>query len=292
MSLPVAPGAPQATPETPVVESAPVTQAAPEAPKAKDDFAEKLEILAKRERALYREKQSLAQERQQKAELEARLKTYEEKKAKAKQNPLDYLTESGLSYDDITNFMLNGGKPTAQDELQAVRDEFKRFRDELADKEKKQSEQQTQAQAQQQTQVIEDFKEEITQFLATNKDTYELSASREATEDIFSTINDAFVISMNDWAKRGRQGRPPAPMAIKDAAEIVESFYEKEVLRLTETTKLRQKLGLADKQAEQSGQKPRGPSPTLTNNMASSAASVVPARDDADRMRRALEKLS
>jgi vacuolar-type H+-ATPase subunit I/STV1 len=187
--------------------------------------------------------------------------------------------------------MLNGGKPTQQDELQSVRDEFKRFREELAEKEKKQTEQQTQAQQQQQTQVIEDFKEEITQFLATNKDTYELSATREATEDIFSTINDAFIISTNEWHKNGRQGKPPAPMAIKEAAEIVESFYEKEVLRLTETTKLRQKLGIGQKPTEDPGQKARGPTPTLTNNMASTAASVVPAKNDADRMRRAMEKL-
>jgi hypothetical protein len=80
-------------------------------------------------------------------------------------------------------------------------------------------------------------------------------------------------------------------MAIKDAAEIVESFYEKEVLRLTETNKLKQKLGIKPKVEEDPG-KSRGPSPTLTNNMASSAASVIPAKNDADRMRRAMEKLS
>ena len=65
-------------------------------------------------------------------------------------------------------------------------------------------------------------------------------------------------------------------------------FYEKEVLRLAESNKMKTRFS-----AKEQPDAPRGrePSKTLTNNMASTAASLVPAKNDNDRMQRALAKL-
>jgi hypothetical protein len=276
------------------VEGTTQTQATPAAepaakPPEKDQFSEKLELLTRKERALWRQRSEIDQKAKQLSEYEAKIKSFEEKRSRAKTNPLDFLSEAGLSYDELTNYVLNGGKPTEKDELRSVRDEIQRLREER-DKDKEESKTQAQqAQAQAEANAIEGFKEEITEFIEQNKTTYELSSMRDATEDIFTTINDAFTISMNDYNQRGRIGRPPVPMSIKDAADIVEDFYEKEVLRLTESQKLKAKLQPQPKTDEQQR---RGPSPTLTNNMASTAASVLPAKNDQDRMQRALAKLA
>lgn len=261
------------------------TAAAP----VKDQFAERMEIMAKKERTLWRERQRIESETQRLASERAEYEKWKQTKEKAKSNPLEYLSEAGLSYDQLTQFMLNGGKPTEKDELSALRDEFKRLREEQEQDKKKQTDNQTQAQAQAEAQAIATFKEDIGEFVETNKSTYELCATRDATEDIFTTISDAFKIRIQEWNENGRIGRPPGPMAIKDAADIVEEFYEKEVLRLSETQKMRSKL---QPQPTTEGQtRTKEPSKTLTNNMASTAASVLPAKNDHDRMRRAMEKL-
>lgn len=280
--------------------TAPVTDTAPtnattepaasaEATPPKDQLADKFEVLAKKERALFRQRQAIAQKEKELQELQTKLKAFEEKKTKAKVNPLEYLSEAGLSYDELTDFMLNGGKPSEKSELQMLKEEFQRLREEQAEKERQTQEQQTAAQQAQQAQILEDFKSEIGEFLESKKDVYELTYQRNAVDDIFTTIQDAYVINLQDWMANGRQGPPPAHMDIQKAAEIVEEFYEKEVLKLAETQKLKQKLGI---QAPSTNNQNKQPSKTLTNSMASTAASVVPAKTDEDRMRRALEKLA
>jgi hypothetical protein len=269
--------------ETPAVEAAPVEQK----PQEKDQFAEKLELLTRKQQNIWREQKKFEAERQKFEQERKEYEAWKQKKSTAKQNPLEYLSEAGLSYDELTNFMLNGGKPTEKDELAALRDEFNRLREEQAKEKEEIKNQQTQAQKQAEAQAIESFKEEITSFIEQNKEKYELSAQREATEDIFTTINDAFTIAINEWNKNGQEGEMPKPMSIQEAADVVEDFYEKEVLRLAQANKLKTKLGINQDQ----GAAAKQPSKTLTNNMASTAASVIPAKNDHDRMRRALEKL-
>lgn len=285
----VAPVEGTTTPTEPVAPAAPA-----EKPQEKDQFAEKLELLSRKERAIFRERQRVDEERKAIAVERAEYEKFKALKQGAKRNPLDYLSEAGLSYDELTQFVLNGGKSTEKDELAALRDHFDNYRKEQEDKEKKQSDEKAQAQAQAELEAIEGFKSDITQFIEDNKQTYELSSLRDATEDIFSTINDQYTARLNEWNDKGRIGRPPSPMSIKEAADVVEDFYEKEVIRLTEADKLRTKLGLK-REAPQDPAAPQTPKPaskTLTNNMASTAASVIPAKNDNDRMQRALAKLS
>jgi hypothetical protein len=136
--------------------------------------------------------------------------------------------------------------------------------------------------------VVADF-EEIGEFISSNKDAYELIAQRDATEEIFASINEAFVISAKEWRENGQHGPMPKPMSIKDAADALEEFYEQEVQKLISTNKWRNKYG---QQAPKEEVPKKGPSPTLTNQMTtSSAASVLPAKTEQDRIRRALEKL-
>lgn len=271
--------------------AAPVT--APEAAKneapAKDPFADKLEVLAKKERAIWRQRQAIQAKEKEVQEKEARLQAFEQRKQKAKLDPISYLQEAGLSYDDLTEFMLSGGKPTEKSEVQLLREQFEEMRKAQEQEKEVLKRQQTEAQAAAQKQVIEDFKAEIGDFLKANASTYELTAQREAVDDIYSTIEEAYVISLQEWDRTGRRGPQPAAMDIRRAAEIVEEFYEQELLRLAQTAKFKSKLGVPAQAPETEAQ--RQPSKTLTNNMASTAASLVPAKTDADRMRRALEKL-
>lgn len=263
---------------------------AAEPTKEVDKFAERLEILSRREKGLYRERQKIEFESKRLAEEKAQYDQWKASKEKAKTNPLDYLTQAGLSYDELTQFMLNGGKPTEQDELKALRDEFRSLKEAQEQKEKQQQEGQTQAQAQAEAQAIEDFKVDISDYLETNKDQFEICHKQGdiGINDVLATINFSYKTKLEAWMKGGRVGRPPGPMSIEEAAKIQEEFYEKELIEYAKMSKIQSKLS---PQAEQPGQTAKQPSKTLTNNMASTAASVIPAKNDQDRMTRALAKL-
>ena len=259
-----------------------------EAPKEKDQFAEKLEILAKKERMVAREKMRIAQEKRELDESRKEYNQWKELKQGAKKNPLKYIAEAGLSYDELTQHVINGGTIPEEDKFESLRGELESIKAQRAEDLKKQQEEAQKAQSAQYEQVINNFKEEITDFVETNKDTYELISQRDATEEIYGAITEAFNASVNEWRKNGQLGPMPKPMSIKDAADVMEEFYESEVKRLTETNKWKTKYGSAQQKPEDK----KGPSPTLTNQMnTSSAPSLLPAKTEADRIRRALAKL-
>jgi hypothetical protein len=260
-----------------------------EPPKEKDQFSERLELLARKERMIAREKMRMAQEKKEQDEKYAKYESWEQKKKAAKQKPFEYLAEADLSYDELTQYVLNGGEPQKESEVESLRSELAAFKKMQEEKELSQQEKQTQAQALQQQQVIDGFKEEIGEFITANKETYELIAQRDATEEIFSSINDVFMTSVKEWRENGQHGAMPKPMSIKDAADALEEFYEQEIQKLTSTNKWKNKYG---QQVQKEDPAKKGPSPTLTNQMTtSSAASVLPAKTEQDRIRRALEKL-
>lgn len=286
MSDAIAPVAPTAT--APVGEQTPavadVAKAAPE----KDQFAEKLELLARKERALYKEKQKIAYERKQSQEALGKVKAWEDSRTSAKKNPLDYLSQAGLSYDELTNFMLNGGKPTEADRIEAVRDEFGQFKKQIEEEKLKAQQAQAQAQQQMEQEAVNGLKEDIKSVIEKGAETYELLATRGAEEEVFNHLRDSFRMEFQAWTKAGRKGPPPQPMSPEKAAQEMEEFYEKEMDRLIQTKKMQARQ---QPQSKDAGLK-KGPSPTLSNAMTSSAAaSLIPAKNDEDRMQRALAKL-
>jgi hypothetical protein len=254
----------------------------------KDQFAEKLELLSRKERAIYKAKQQTAQERKQLASEKAEYEAWKAAKAKAKENPLDYLKNAELSYDDLTQFMLNGGKPTPQDEVKSLRGELEEFKKQQIEERNAQKQQAAAAQQQQEATLINDLKDEIKSVIANNSDTFELLATRGAEDEVFNHLRDSFKLAFMKWNEDGRRGPPPAPMKPEDAAKEMEEFYEKETERLAQTKKMSAKY----QQAKVDPGQKKGPSPTLSNSMTtSSAASMLPAANEADRMARALAKL-
>lgn len=115
---------PGSVPVVPVVKNAP--QAAPAAPGATngaqptptppDDLSVRLEALKKAERDLQSQRQSWkAEQDKTKSEIEAQRQAYEKWQAstkRAKQDPKSLLDAHGLTYDELTEAMLNDGKPT------------------------------------------------------------------------------------------------------------------------------------------------------------------------------------
>jgi hypothetical protein len=111
--------APEGAPEAP----APAPEPAPEKPRA-DRFA----LLARKEQDLLRKQQAVKQQQQILAQQAEQLRAFEQAKKQALLNPLDALKQLGLTYEQITEFVLNDNKPTPNAEVMSVRQELEEFK--------------------------------------------------------------------------------------------------------------------------------------------------------------------
>ena len=236
--------APEAT--EPVVEQVAETTAPEEKSPTDDvDFASKFAALTRREKSILR-KQKEAEEKY------GKVVEYEKAMAEARKNPVKFLESVGLSYQQITDFLLHDGKPTVESQLEELRlqyEEDKKRREqekiELEESRKKEQEELYQ-------QAVENHKKQIQSFLDTNRDDYELCALNDASDDIFDVMEEYYNTN-------------GVMLSIDKAAEAVEKYLEQEAEKLFQAKKL-----AAKRQIPEDGTKtvqPSTVSKTITNNI-------------------------
>jgi hypothetical protein len=227
--------------------------------------------LAKKERQLQKQMAELKQQ-------QARLAQFEKARSEAAQNPLKALESLGLSYEQITQFLLNNNKPTPELELQGVKQEIERLRQETALKEQRAKQAQEQAAKAEYQRTLQEFSQEVSDYLDENAGTYELTKMYEGQSIIQATIEQYFA-------------QTKKIMSIEDAAKLVEKYFEDQVEAAQKTKKFQAK----QTPKEDKGQPRREPavknSPTLANELTSSAPSLLPAKTESDRLQRALAAL-
>jgi hypothetical protein len=252
-----------------------------------DASAQRFAALAKRERAIVKKQEEW---KSQQSEWESFKKEREEwKAARAKDaevealkrtSPLKWLEAQGITYNDLTAAALAGGKPPPDMAVREIKEEFEsykaqqeRMRKEAADAEK----------ARQQAEydrVVEEFKAEVNQFIDGKKEEYELITLHAATPVVYATIEEHFANTKK-------------VLSIKDASDLVEKWLEDQVAKSLETKKLKAKVSPTtakepDKKLDNGTAQPR----TITNTMATSTPSMLPAQTEQDRMKRAMAALT
>lgn len=245
-----------------------------ETPAPKPPGADRFAALAKKERAIQKQ---LAEVKAAQAKIQA----YDRDRASAKQNPIKALEAMGLSYEEITNFILNGQKPTPELELKAVRDEVEALKKQDLDRQARAKQLAKERAEREYQETLNEFKEEVGSFLDENKDSYELTTMYNGNEIIEATIEQHF-------KSTGKL------MSIKEAAELVEAYFEEQVKAATKTKKF-QKTDQSSEKVKDQVKKEMGTkqaSPTLSNNITSSAPSLLPAKTEADRLQRAMAALA
>jgi hypothetical protein len=239
--------APEASPaaavETSVVE-APLADKP--APRDGARFAE----LAKRQRELTQRQLDLKAK-------EDRLGPVEQALAKAKENPLAALEALGMSYEDLTHYILSEGKePTAEDKLAAI--EKRIDAKEAAEREAAQKEADARVEA-----TISQFKASIEQTAKASPDAYELvlASGQYGLELVFDTVSEYF--------DSNKQVLP-----LETALQAVESYLEGEALKVAQANKIKARLAPPPpaKETDKTPERQSGPSVTLTNKLVSSAA--------------------
>lgn len=240
----------------------------------KEQMSRRFAILAQKEKVLLQGAQKLKAREQELAPGIQAIENFEKFKAEARANPMLALKEIGVSYDDLTKFVLQGKMPEgSSSEVKAVREEMQRLRQELNEKDKRRQERSKLMADQRVQQEISAFRQEVGNYIKSNAEKFELINLNEASHLVSQKIESHFAET--------KQILPTA-----EAAEAVERYLEDLVDKNTRAKKLADRYNVSEKRTS-SAQQPR----TLSNEYTSSAPSLLPARTEADRMRRALAKL-
>lgn len=196
--------------------SAPVEAPKVAPPSVPDEkFGAKFAALSRREKQIVSDRAEIAAQR-------AEFQEYKNAKAEARTNPMKYFESLGLSYDELTKFMLNGQKPSPEmlaKQVKAELDEYKKTTEEKLtkseqdriNKEKVELESRTNAQ-------VNDYKSKIGGFMEDNSAEYKLLKKNES-----ESVETIFNVSMQYWEKYHKE------LSIKEATDLVNDYAKAEL---------------------------------------------------------------
>jgi hypothetical protein len=228
------------TPATPEVEGNPGSQETntenveqSPAEKGEPSFSKQFSALSRKEKAIRRREAELkAKEQEYKAWQEAQSSQKQEPSEPGiedllKTQPLKALEKAGYKLDHILEIIANDGQipnEIAQSQKeQALEAKIAQLEDMLNSKfddlEKSNLEKQH-------NQVVNNFKQEIKDFVDSNAEDFEFIKFNDGYDEVFNLV-DAY------YKKNGQI------LDIKQAAELVEQYYEGEAQKLTQVSKLR-----------------------------------------------------
>lgn len=238
-----------------VIQEPKVTET-PAKEKEQDRFAPKFAALSRKEKTLRDTEKTL---KQKEAEVQAREKALIEREAQVKarnqlkkEKPLQYLEEEGLTYDEITQAVLNNGEIPAEKKqehiIAALQSEVSKLNSKLEEREKKEldakEEQERQSAEQKYSERIEGFKTEIKTFVdGSGEETYELLKSglfNQATNPV-EAIYDVILEHYETTKAKSSEGVGEV-LDVKQAADLLEQWLEKESEKIAKTKKFKSKL--------------------------------------------------
>jgi hypothetical protein len=270
-----------AVPEASEVTEGQETAAQPKPAEGANRFA----FLAKKEAAIVRQRhelkaqmEAMTSQRSEMEKLRAEIDEVKGRKASYRSNPLAALEDAGLSYKELTDFILNNNTVSTESQIKALQDKISEVENARQRDHQEREEAAKRQAAEREVQVIAEFKNEISNFISSKKDDYELTNLYESSDLVYDTVEAYFE-------------KTSKVLSIPEACELVEKYLEKQVEKSLQTKKLGQRF---QKPAEESIAKSdtQAPRRTLNNqNYTSSTPSLVSPKVENDRMSRALAAL-
>lgn len=257
------------------VEAAPVVEP-PKVEDKKESNSAAISAIAKEKRRVLAMKRQMDTERAMLRKEMDDMKRERESWAKIS-NPIEALQAKGWSYKDATDYVLNNKEMTPELQVKAVRDEIASFKKEQQEKDQLAQQRQAEEAKKRVEETISTFKENITDYISNNAETYELINLHGQQDAVFDTIEVYF-------------NRTQKVMTMKEACDHVEKYLEEQVERTIKDTK-KFKSRFTQPEVKKEEKLTANQARTLSNNMTSSAPSLLPAKTEADRIKRALAVL-
>jgi F0F1-type ATP synthase membrane subunit b/b' len=270
---------PVVTPEVPTNGAAEPKVEPPKEAKPSELVSDKFAALAKKDKMVSKRAQEVSELEKTIKEREAKIQSesarLEAIRKTASLNPIEAMKELGLTYEQVTEFILNKEKPTPDAKVEALRQEVEDIRKTAQaerEKLKAEAEELTKKQSQQ---VVDNFKATIGDFVKKNAEKYEL----------IQKLDERGLINAKELIFRGiemvHQDKGVFP-TIEEATEGVQTYLLTELEAVIANVK-----HFKDKAVVKT---PEGATPTstITNSMNSGIATNLPAATEEDRIRRAI----
>jgi hypothetical protein len=186
-----------------------------------------------------------------------------------KKDPFGVLRDKfGLDLDTLVNIALNDGKPTQDMQLQLLRaeiegstkKELEAIRAQLKAKEEAEIEAQTKMEQEKHQKVIENFMNEVTSFVDSSPEEYELIRSEEAHDLVYDVIAQHFEHTKDPETGMGEV------LDIKTAADEVENYLLEEAKKRLELSKIKKVVAPQIAAKSETGNV-KSASVTLSNNL-------------------------
>lgn len=283
-AAPVEPApAPKPEPQPQQETAPPQTDSEKAAAQRKEQESSRLAAYARREAALRdRERKAQEKEQQYSKELEslrAEINEFKGLREEVKKNPTKALGVLGTDYKTITERMLAGEKEPSPEysELTELKKEFMTLRQQLEQERQQNAEMAKKTAETEYHEAVQGFKSEISGFVKSQPEKFKAIAINQSEELVYNLID-------NYYRKTGQE------LPLPQACETVERHLREQVKKNLEDQEL--KAYFLGPQG-QASPKPGSSTPrTLTNNMTSSIPSMLPPKTEADRMARAMARLT
>lgn len=279
-SQPEAPqGASGANP--PAVEAPKVPETPKQPEKQEIDFGTRFAALTKKERQILERDRALKAQEKEFTEL---------KKAReqAQVDPIALLKAHGLTYDQVTQFVLNDGKLTEAQRIAMLEDRLKKEDETKAEAAKREEKERVER-------AISEHQQAIGQFLSSAGDDFEITKAHgdDGVALVYSVIEQHYSSTFDEETQQGQI------LSIEEAAKAVEAHLEKQARdRVLSLKRFQPKSVTSDAETPApppSSAEPetKRPAPTLTNAAVASAPPPDSRKDlsDEESKRRAASML-
>lgn len=276
---------------TSVLEAKPaeVVETPKEEPKQEDVRAKRFAELSKRKNEIVQRQQRLNSEMKAREDAlskrEAVVKEYEEIKLLAKTNPNEAIKKIGTDYKSLTDHILNGEKLTPELLSQDVNEKIKVLEKKLEEQAKTFEEREVLKKQDENKRILENFSATIIETVKNNAEKYPAVHVFDGAPVIYEMIQ-----------KRWHDTKGQHLMTIDEAASLLEKDLGGVVEKLLQTPKYASRVNPSkegdSKPNSQSKPNSLNKPKTITNELTSSAPSLLPPKTENDRIKRALEKLA
>lgn len=288
-----APATNGATPQAVTPPAADVAVPVPAADAGDPKVSKAWAALAKKEKDLsLQSRKHSEQVRAERTALQSERKEYESWKAQRQQLKLNpaALLEAELGkdwYDKLTEYRLNGQKPTAELVSASVEEKFEALKKQQAEEKAAQQKSELERQDREGQEAMAKFRSDTIDFVKSKPDEYELIGLYGSHDLVPAVIEKHF----NDTTERDDQGRfikPGKVLSAKEAADMVEKHMEEQHTKAKAAKKFQAKTLPSDPVTSKRDD-PQHRRTTLSNDMTASTPSALPPpKTDEERRERAL----
>jgi len=169
---------------------------------------------------------------------EAQLSDLEGLRASAKKNPQAWLKAAGLSYDEITQDVLSGGKLTPEDVLKQADAKIEAYKQEQEQKLRQMVEQEQKQIQTQRDQALAKFRADCNAFP-------ESSTKHELLKAFPASGGLMYELVATDVQQQVAEGKQPVAMTMEAAADRIEEWLEEHVSDMAKLEKIQKRLGAA-----------------------------------------------